>query len=49
VSVKASTPNVRSGKFDRFIDFDAAVRDTSNPPRLHQKMADTVNLALFAQ
>lgn len=56
---------IRSGKFDGFIDFDAAVRDTSNPPRLqaaydsgdglhlnpagYQKMADTVNLALFAQ
>ncbi len=25
---------VRSGKFDSFIDFDAVVRDTSNPPRL---------------
>jgi lysophospholipase L1-like esterase len=56
---------IRSGKFDGFIDFDAAVRDTSNPPRLqaaydsgdglhlnpagYQRMADTVNLALFAQ
>ena len=56
---------IRSGKFDGFIDFDAAVRDTSNPPKLqaafdsgdglhlnpagYQKMADTVNLALFAQ
>jgi lysophospholipase L1-like esterase len=26
---------IRSGKFDGVIDFDAAVRDTSNPPRLH--------------
>ena len=25
---------IRSGKFDAFIDFDAAVRDTSNPPKL---------------
>jgi lysophospholipase L1-like esterase len=25
---------VKSGKFDGFIDFDAAVRDTSNPPKL---------------
>jgi lysophospholipase L1-like esterase len=25
---------IKSGKFDGFIDFDAAVRDTSNPPRL---------------
>ena len=25
---------IRSGKFNAFIDFDAAVRDTSNPPRL---------------
>jgi len=56
---------IRSGKFDAFIDFDAAVRDTSNPPRLqtqydsgdglhlnpagYQKLADTVNLSLFAQ
>jgi len=56
---------IRSGKFDAFIDFDAAVRDTSNPPRLqaaydsgdglhltpagYQKLADTVDLALFAQ
>jgi lysophospholipase L1-like esterase len=56
---------IRSGKFDGFIDFDAAIRDTSNPPRLqaafdsgdglhlnptgYQKLADTVNLALFAQ
>lgn len=55
---------IRSGKFDAFIDFDAAVRDTSNPPRLqaaydsgdglhlnpagYQKLADTVNLTLFA-
>jgi len=56
---------IRSGKFDAFIDFDAAVRDTSNPPKLqagfdsgdglhlnpsgYQKLADTVNLTLFAQ
>jgi lysophospholipase L1-like esterase/histone H3/H4 len=56
---------IRSGKFDAFIDFDVAVRDTSNPPKLqaaydsgdglhlnpagYQKMADTVDLALFAQ
>ena len=56
---------IRSGKFDGFIDFDAAVRDSSNPPKLqaaynsgdglhlnpagYQKLADTVNLALFAQ
>jgi lysophospholipase L1-like esterase len=56
---------IRSGPFDGVIDFDAAVRDTSNPPRLqapydtgdglhmtpagYQKLADTVNLALFAQ
>jgi lysophospholipase L1-like esterase len=55
---------IRSGKFDAFIDFDAAVRDGSNPPRLqaaydsgdglhltpagYQKLADTVNLTLFA-
>jgi lysophospholipase L1-like esterase len=25
---------IRSGKFDAFIDFDAAVRDTSNPPKV---------------
>jgi lysophospholipase L1-like esterase len=25
---------IRGGNFDAFIDFDAAVRDTSNPPRL---------------
>ena len=25
---------IRSGKFDAVIDFDAAVRDTSNPPRV---------------
>ena len=25
---------VKSGKFDGYLDFDAAVRDTSNPPRL---------------
>jgi lysophospholipase L1-like esterase len=25
---------IRSGKFDGFIDFDAAVRDSSNPPKL---------------
>jgi lysophospholipase L1-like esterase len=31
---------VRSGKFDGFIDFDAAVRDTSSPPRL-QTMYDS--------
>jgi lysophospholipase L1-like esterase len=56
---------IRSGAFDAFIDFDAAVRDTSNPPRLqtaydsgdglhlnptgYQRLADTVNLTLFAQ
>jgi len=56
---------IRSGKFDAFIDFDAAVRDTSNPPKVqaafdsgdglhlnpagYQKLADTVNLTLFAQ
>jgi len=56
---------IRSGKFDAFIDFDAAVRDASNPPRVqtqydsgdglhlnpagYQKLADTVNLTLFAQ
>jgi len=56
---------IRSGKFDAFIDFDAAVRDTSNPPKVqaafdsgdglhlnpagYQKLADTVNLSLFAQ
>ena len=56
---------IRSGKFDAFIDLDAAVRDTSNPPRLqaaydsgdglhlspagYQKLADTVDLSLFAQ
>jgi lysophospholipase L1-like esterase len=56
---------IRGGHFDAFIDFDAAVRDTSNPPRLqtqydssdglhlnpagYQKLADTVDLALFAQ
>lgn len=56
---------IRSGKFDGFIDFDAAVRDTSNPPKLraaydsgdglhlnpagYQQLANTVNLALFAQ
>lgn len=56
---------IRGGNFDAFIDFDAAVRDTSNPPRLqaaydsgdglhlnpagYQKLADTVNLTLFAQ
>jgi lysophospholipase L1-like esterase len=56
---------IRSGKFDAFIDFDAAIRDTSNPPRVqaafdsgdglhlnpagYQKLADTVNLTLFAQ
>ncbi|HXU01032.1 MAG TPA: GDSL-type esterase/lipase family protein [Polyangia bacterium] len=56
---------IRSGKFDAFIDFDAAVRDTSSPPRVqtqydsgdglhlnpagYQKLADTVNLTLFAQ
>jgi len=55
---------IRSGKFDAFIDFDAAVRDTSSPPRVqaafdsgdglhlnpagYQKLADTVNLTLFA-
>jgi len=55
---------IRSGKFDAFIDFDAAVRDASNPPRVqtqydsgdglhlnpagYQKLADTVNLTLFA-
>jgi lysophospholipase L1-like esterase len=55
---------IRSGAFDGFIDFDAAVRDTSNPPRLqtaydsgdglhlnpagYQRLADTVNLGLFA-
>jgi lysophospholipase L1-like esterase len=56
---------IRSGKFDAFIDFDAAVRDTSNPPKIqaaydsgdglhlnpagYQKLADTVDLSLFAQ
>ena len=25
---------IRSGKFDAFLDFDAAVRDASSPPRL---------------
>jgi lysophospholipase L1-like esterase len=56
---------IRSGKFDAFIDFDAAVRDTSSPPKLqaafdsgdglhlnpagYQKLADAVNLSLFAQ
>jgi lysophospholipase L1-like esterase len=56
---------IRGGNFDAVIDFDAAVRDTSNPPRLqaaydsgdglhlnpagYQKLADTVNLTLFAQ
>jgi lysophospholipase L1-like esterase len=25
---------IRSGKFDAFLDFDAAVRDTSNPPKV---------------
>lgn len=55
---------IRSAKFDAFIDFDAAVRDASSPPRLqtaydsgdglhlnpagYQKLADTVNLTLFA-
>ena len=56
---------IRSGKFDAFIDFDAALRDTSSPPKLqaaydsgdglhpnptgYQKLADTVNLAIFPQ
>jgi lysophospholipase L1-like esterase len=56
---------IRSGKFDAFIDFDAAVRDGSNPPKVqaaydsgdglhlnpagYQKLADTVDLSLFAQ
>jgi lysophospholipase L1-like esterase len=55
---------VRSGTFDGFIDFDVALRDGSDPPRLqaaydtgdglhltpagYQKMADVVDLALFA-
>ena len=35
---------IRSGKFDAFIDFDAAVRDTSNPPRLQAAYDSGVGL-----
>jgi len=56
---------IKSGVFDGTIDFDAAVRDSSSPPRLqaaydsgdglhlnpagYQKLADTVDLTLFAR
>jgi lysophospholipase L1-like esterase len=32
---RQSTPSIRSGAFDNYLDFDKAIRDPKNPSRIY--------------